>query len=338
MDNNSISNVFAEVAVLMRARGDNPFKVRAHSNAADTIKSLSFQLRDIVDDTPRMRNIPGFGAAIVEKTQELIRTGRLGLLERLHDEVPDGVLLLAQIPGIGPRTAMNAAKDLGINSFEQLAASIESGEFQTLPRISKKVAASILRHTLVRIDQGSRIGLGRAAQEAGNVLTELGECCPDIEHIEVAGSVRRGAELVGDINVVCTAPDSNATAAVIDAFTTLGNVHEVLNRDSTTAKFTDRRGLEFSVHVVLPDNFSAALVYATGSIAHGTRLEQLAAAAGLKLTADGLFSADSGQPIEVATERDVYERLGLGFIPPELHAHRRQAMPSAPDQHSSPPA
>ena len=228
------------------------------------------------------------------------------------------MLLLAQIPGIGPKTAMNAAKDLGISSFEQLAASIGSGVFQTLPRVSKKVAASVLRHVSMRIDQGSRIGLGRAAEAAKSVLAELGERCPNIEHIEVAGSVRRGAELVGDINIVCAAPDSDAVAVVIDAFTTLSNTHDVLAHDSSSARFADRHGLEFSIKAVSPDTYAAALVYATGSIAHGTRLERLAAAAGLKLTPAGLFNAESGTPIAVATEQDVYERLGLSFIPPEM--------------------
>ncbi|MCI0874425.1 MAG: DNA polymerase/3'-5' exonuclease PolX, partial [Chloroflexi bacterium] len=318
MDNNSISRVFADVAALMQAKGENVFKVRAHSNAADAIKSLSFPISDIVDDTGRLREIPGFGKAIVEKTQELVRTGRLGLLERLQEEVPDGVLLLMQIPGIGPKTAMIAAKELGISSFEQLAASIESEVFQTLPRITKKVAASVLRHTRMRIDQGSRIGLGRAAEAADGVMVELGDRCPDIEHIDVAGSVRRGAELVGDINIVCAAPDDDAVTAVIDAFTTLSNTHDVLARDSSSVRFADRHGLEFSIRIVSPGAFAAALVYATGSIAHGTRLEQLAAAAGLRLTAAGLFDAESGRTIEAATEQDVYERLGLCFIPAEL--------------------
>ncbi|MCZ6538374.1 MAG: helix-hairpin-helix domain-containing protein, partial [Chloroflexi bacterium] len=301
MDNNSISRVFADVAVLMQAKGENVFKVRAHSNAADAIKSLSFPITDIVDDTERMREIPGFGTAIVEKTQELVRTGRLGLLERLHEEVPDGVLLLVQIPGIGPKTAMNAAQDLGISSFEQLAASIESGVFQTLPRISKKVAASVLRHAEVRIEQGSRIGLGRAAEAAKTLIAELSGRCPDIEEIEMAGSVRRGAELVGDINIVCAAPD-DSISAVIDAFTTLSNTHDVLTHDSSSARFIDRQGLEFSIKVVSPETFAGSLVYATGSIAHGTCLEQLAVDAGLKLTAAGLSDAESGRPIEAPTE------------------------------------
>ncbi len=318
MDNSAISKVFADVAVLMQAKGENVFKVRAHSKASDAIRSLPFPISDIVDDADRLGEIPGFGKAIVEKTQELVRTGRLGLLDRLHEEVPDGVLLLVEIPGIGPKTAMNAAGDLGISSFEQLAASIESGAFETLPRISKKVAQSILRHTNMRIEQGSRVGLGRASEAADSVMAELGDRCPDIERIEVAGSVRRGAELVGDINIVCATGDDSATAAVIDAFTTLSNVRDVLANDSSTARFANSGGLEFSITVVPTGAFAAALVYATGSIAHGTRLEQLAAAAGLRLDSTGLFDAESGDVIEAATEEDVYQRLGLGFVPPEL--------------------
>jgi len=318
MDNSAISKVFADVAVLMQAKGENVFKVRAHSKASDAIRSLPFPISDIVDDADRLGEIPGFGKAIVEKTQELVRTGRLGLLDRLHEEVPDGVLLLVEIPGIGPKTAMNAAGDLGISSFEQLAASIESGAFETLPRISKKVAQSILRHTNMRIEQGSRVGLGRASEAADSVMAELGDRCPDIERIEVAGSVRRGAELVGDINFLCASGDDSATAAVIDAFTTLSNVRDVLANDSSTARFANSEGLEFSITVVSTGAFAAALIYATGSIAHGTRLEQLAAAAGLRLDSTGLFDTESGDLIEVATEEDVYRRLGLGFVPPEL--------------------
>ncbi len=318
MDNNAISRVFADIAVLMRAKGDNPFKVRAHSNAADTIKNLPYQLRDIVDDTERLREIPGFGEAIVAKTQELVRTGKLGLLERLHEEVPDGVLLLTEIPGIGPKTAMNAAKDLGISSFEQLAASIETGAFQTLPRISNKISQSILRHTNMRIEQGSRIGPGRATDVAFSVMAELGSRCPEIEQIKVAGSIRRGAELVGDINFICSVLDPTDFATVIDAFTTLTNTHDVLAHDSSNARFADRSGLKFSIKVVISDAFAGALVYATGSIAHGTRLEKLASAAGLKLTSVGLFNAESGEQVAATSEQEVYERLGLEFVPPEM--------------------
>ncbi|MDP6667163.1 MAG: PHP domain-containing protein, partial [Dehalococcoidia bacterium] len=323
MDNNAISRVFADVAVLMQAKGENVFKVRAHSNASEAIRSLPFPVRDIVDDTRRMREIPGFGKAIVAKTQELVRTGRLGLLERLQEEVPEGVLELTQIPGIGPKIAMSAARDLGIGSFEQLAASIDSGEILSVSGISIRVSQSVLRHVNMRIEQGSRIGLGRAVDAAAGVVAELTESRPGIERIEVAGSVRRGAELVGDINLVCAVRAVGGYAAmntplIVAAFTRLSNADVVLSSDGTSARFADQNGLEFSIKCVSPEAFAGALVYATGSVAHGTRLEKLARKAGFRLTGEGLFDANSGAPVEATSEWGVYGRLGLDFIPPEM--------------------
>ncbi len=318
MDNNSISQVFADVAVLMQANGENIFKVRAHSKASDEIKSLSYPIADIIDDTEKLSAIPGFGEAIVEMTQELVRTGRLSLLEGLLDELPDGVLELVQIPGIGPKIAVTAATDLGIGNYEQLAASIESGEFQSLPRISKKGAVQILRHTKVRIEQGKRIGIGPATQAAHKVITELQNRCPDVDQIEAVGSLRRAVELVGNINIVCAASDEIQATEIIDTFTTLTNVHDVVSHDENTAVFTDRTGLEFSLRVVRPDAFSGALVYATGSISHGTKIESLASNQGLELTPSGLFDLETDSPVQADTEQEIYSRLGLNFIQPEM--------------------
>ena len=322
MENNAISKVFADVAVLLQAKGENVFKVRAHSKASDQIKSLPYPIADIADDTDRLRKIPGFGDAIVEKTQELVRTGRLRLLERLLEELPDGVLELVQIPGIGPKIAVTAAQQLGISTFEHLAASIESGEFQSLPRISKKGAQTILRHVNMRIDQGTRIGLGPATEMAATVISELEERCPQITHIQVAGSVRRAAELVGDINIVCAVKYDSDRATVVDAFTTLSNTHDISSHDESSARYTDRSGLVFSIKVVTDEAWTGALVYATGSVSHGTRLEELAKARGLVLSQDGLLEAsESGEsetPVVLHTEQDVYSRLGLGFVPPEM--------------------
>lgn len=319
MENNAISKVFADVAVLLQAKGENVFKVRAHSKASDAIKSLPYQIAEIADDTDRLREIPGFGDAIVDKTQELVRTGRLGLLERLLEEVPDGVLELVQIPGIGPKTAVTAAQQLGISTFEHLAISIESGEFQKLPRISKKGAATILRHVNMRVEQGTRIGLGPATEIAASVISELGERCPQITQIQVAGSVRRAAELAGDINIVCAVKNDSDKTSVVDAFTTLSNVQDVLSHDESNASYIDNAGLKLSIKVVTERAWPGALVYATGSISHGTRLEELAKSKGLVLSADGLFEPGKSEtPAELNTEQDVYARLGLGFVPPEM--------------------
>ncbi len=318
MDNNSISQVFADVAVLLQAKGENVFKVRAHSKASDAIKSLPYQIADIADDTEKLGDIPGFGEAIIEKTQELVSSGRLGLLERLLEELPTGILELVKIPGIGPKTAANAANDLGISTYKQLELSIESGQFQSLPRISKKGAAQILRHVKMRIEQGKRIGLGPATQLADDVVAELKGRYPGISQIEVAGSVRRASELIGNINIICALNDKSDSSSVIDAFTTLSNVYDVLNHDEISARFADRTGFEFSIRVVSTDAFAGALVFATGSVAHGTRLDCLAIDRGLKLTAEGLVEDNYDSPDPAQSERDIYERLGLSFVPPPM--------------------
>lgn len=320
MDNNSISQVLADVAVLMQAKGENVFKVRAHSKASDQIKSLSFPISDIADDADRLGEIPGFGAGIIDIVQELARTGRLALFEELSEELPDGVLELVQIPGIGPKIAVTAANDLGISTYEQLAASIESGDFQRLPRISKKGAAQILRHVKMRIDQGSRIGIGPATQAASDVIAELRKRCPQITQIEVAGSVRRSAELIGDINIVCAVSESDESVSIIDAFTTLSNVHEVLNHDEQTAEFADRSGFGFSVTAVTDEAYAGALVYGTGSVSHGQQLERLAIEHGLELTRFGLLDSDESV-VAVRSEAEVYVRLGLELVAPEMREH-----------------
>ena len=318
MNNNSISKAFADVAILMQAKGENVFKVRAYSRASDVIRSLPYPVSELVEEPDRLREIPGFGEAIVGKVQELVQTGQLELLESLLKEMPDGVLDLVQIPGIGPATAFSAARELGIGSFKDLANSIESGLFQSLPRITKKNSLSILRHVKMRIEQGSRIGIGRAQDYATDVITELELRCPGIVRIMVAGSVRRGVELVNSIDFICTVDDEVDMRTVIDAFTTLSNTYTVQSHDYSSAKFLDKNGLEFSIKVVRPESFGGALVHATGSIAHVEKLKEIAADVGSTLSPDGLFDLESGSEIDVRDEQNVFDYLGLNFVPPEM--------------------
>ena len=318
MNNNSISKAFADVAILMQAKGENVFKVRAYSRASDVIRSLPYPVSELVEEPDRLREIPGFGEAIVGKVQELVQTGQLELLESLLEEMPDGVLDLVQIPGIGPATAFSAARELGIGSFKDLANSIESGLFQSLPRITKKNSLSILRHVKMRIEQGARIGIGRAQDYATDVITELELRCPGIVRIMVAGSVRRGAELVNSIDFICAVDDEVDMRTVIDAFTTLSNTYTVQSHDYSSAKFLDKNGLEFSIKVVRPESFGGALVHATGSIAHVEKLKEIAADVGSTLSPDGLFDLESGSAIDVRDEQNVFDYLGLNFVPPEM--------------------
>ena len=170
----------------------------------------------------------------------------------------------------------------------------------------------------MRIEQGVRISIGRAQDCAADVMMELESRCSGIAKITVAGSIRRGTELVSNINFICAVDEKTEIRTVINAFTTLSNTHIVLMHDDSSAKFSDKNGLEFSIKVVKLESFAGALVYATGSIAHGEKLKEIAVGAGLRLSPDGLFELESGLPIEVQDELGVFHHLGLNFVPPEM--------------------
>ena len=152
----------------------------------------------------------------------------------------------------------------------------------------------------MRLDNGDRVGLGRATHTAVQIIQEIQGRCPDVEHLEVVGSIRRGSELVGDINILAQSEDA---ASVIDAFTTLSNCREVVVREDSTARFSDRTGLEFSIAVVPATAFAGALVHSTGSVAHVTTLEQVALEAGLSFRSNGLFVDETSAPVSLQSEK-----------------------------------
>ena len=313
--NRVISQVFTDIATLLEARGDNAFKTRAYSRAADTINNLQFELADAAEDEERLRSIPGFGDAIVGKVQELVRTGRLEFFEKLKAEMPEGILELTQVPGIGPKTAMRAAEDLGIHSREQLAASIESGQFEQLPRIGNKAAQKILRHLKTRISQGDRISIGTALPEAERVMAALRSAHPAIRNLTYAGSLRRHRETVGDVDMLCSADDP---AAVMDAFISLDSVSDVMAKGETKSMVVLDSGLQVDLRVVPDDAFAATLLYFTGSKEHGIRLRDRAVKRGLSLNEYGITDTATGKTEAFASEEEIYRRLDLPYIPPEL--------------------
>ncbi len=313
LQNRDIAEVFENIATLLQARGDSVFKTRAYSRAADAIGNLQFDLSDA--DEELLREIPGFGDAIVSKVQELVETGELRFFEKLKDEMPDGILEITQVPGVGPKTAMRAAQDLGIDSREALEASIESGEFESLPRISKKVAQNILRHLKSRISQGERVSIGQALPEAERVMDALNAAIEGIRNLTCAGSLRRHRETIGDIDMLCSADDPEA---VMDAFTTLPNVSDVMSKGKTKSMVVMDSGLQIDLRVVPDEAFAATLLYFTGSKEHGIRLRDRANKRGLSLNEYGAKNIETDELEEFASEEAIYERLDLPYVPPEI--------------------
>jgi DNA polymerase (family 10) len=315
VSNRDIYSVFTDISTLLQARGDAVFKTRAYSRAADTINNLQFELADVADDEDRLRFIPGFGDAIVSKVQELVRTGRLEFFEKLKKEMPDGILELTQVPGIGPKTAMRAAEELGIHTREQLAASIESGQFEQLPRMGAKAAQNILRHLKIRMSQGDRIPICTALPEAERVIAALQEACPGIRKLSYAGSLRRHRETLGDVDMLCCADDP---ATVMDAFTTLPGVADVMAKGETKSMVVLDSGLQIDLRVIPYASFAATLLHFTGSKEHGIRLRDRAIKRGLSLNEYGITDTATGKTEAFASEEEIYGRLDLPYIPPEL--------------------
>lgn len=315
LQNRDFAQVFGDIATLLQARGDSTFKIRAYSRAADAIGNLHFELSDVASDKSRLHEIPGFGDAIVSKVIELAETGKLEYFEKLKAEMPAGILEITQVPGIGPKTAMNAAIQLGIDSREALEASIETGEFETLPRISKKVAQNILRHLKSRMSQGDRIPIGNALSEAELVMQALQEAAPGIRNLTCAGSLRRHRETIGDVDMLCSADDPEA---VMEAFTSLPMVRDVMSKGSTKSMVVMASGLQFDLRVIPDDAFAATLLYFTGSKEHGIRLRDRANKRGLSLNEYGAKNTETDALEVFASEEAIYKRLDLSYIPPEI--------------------
>lgn len=315
LQNADFARVFSDIATLLQARGDSVFKTRAYSRAADSIDNLQFDLAEAADDEKRLRKISGFGDAIVTKVQELAETGELQFFEKLKVEMPPGILELTEVPGVGPKTAMRAAEELGIDSREALQASIESGEFEKLPRMGKKNAQNILRHLKSRISQGDRIPIGAALTEAERVMDALSKAAPDIENLTYAGSLRRHRETIGDIDMLCTADDAEA---VMKAFTELPMVSDVMSKGKTKSMVVMDSGLQFDLRVVPEEAFAATLLYFTGSKEHGIRLRDRANKRGLSLNEYGAKNIETDELEEFESEEAIYKRLDLPYIPPEI--------------------
>jgi DNA polymerase (family 10) len=260
----------------------------------------------------RIAQIHGIGKSIGGKIAEYLTTGRMEALEARRVRVPPAALMLMNIQGIGPKRAMLLARDLHVDTVEDLREALESGQVAALPRLGEKTAASILEE-LQRIQTRSqRLPLAIALPAVEQVVREL-KGCAAVQQIAPAGSIRRFRDTVGDIDVLVTSTDPHT---VMDAFTSLGVVKQVLSRGDTRASVLTHADLQIDLRVVAAESFGAALQYFTGSKEHNVKLREIAIRKGLKLNEYGVFSDDAS--LAGLTEQDVYAALGLPWIPPEL--------------------
>ncbi|MBN1677334.1 MAG: DNA polymerase/3'-5' exonuclease PolX [Candidatus Thermoplasmatota archaeon] len=312
MENADVAEVFYEVADLLDLQ-DVSFKPVAYRRAARNIESLDEDITKLVDEG-RVRDIPGVGEAIADKVEELVRTGRLGYLEKLRSQVPPGLVELLRVPDVGPKTARVLHSELGISSLEELKQAVGAHRLRGLKGFGEKTEERILQGIAALEAKGQRTLLGEALPIAEAYLEYL-KSAKSLDRISIAGSLRRGRETVGDIDIVV---GDDEPAAIMDAFVSYPEVQDVLMKGPTRSSVRLRGGLQVDLRAVETRSWGAALCYLTGSKEHNVYMRRVGVEMGLKLNEYGLFERASGKMVAGKTEEELYEALGFGYIEPEL--------------------
>src|SRR5919106_1369043 len=262
--------------------------------------------------------MPRANDEVAELLQEYLETGSIAALERLRGQIPDGVRSLMAIPTLGPKKAMKLYEELHVASPEELLDALHDERLRGLPGFGPKTEENLLRGIQQLQRSGDRVLLGVAFDLAGELWAVL-RGGRGVRRCDYAGSLRRMRETIGDIDLLVASEEAEP---VMDAFTSMPYAARVLARGSTKSSILTTKGLQVDLRVVEPAVWGAALQYFTGSKAHNVRIREMAVRKGLKLSEYGLFRAKSGKLIVAETEKEVYERLGLPWIPPTLREDR----------------
>lgn len=312
MENSDVAAVLYEVADLLELQGV-AFKPQAYRRAARNIEQLDRPLSQLVADGG-LDDVPGVGEALSKKIRELLSTGELAYLDKLRSEVPEGLVRMLEVPDIGPKTAMLLHSELGISSVEQLKEAALAHRLRGVKGLGEKTEERILQGIRVLESKGERMLLGEALPMA-EAYVEYLKSSQAIDRICIAGSLRRGRETIGDIDILV---GDDAPAAAIDAFVAYPEVEEVLMKGPTKSSVRLDGGMQVDMRAVDARSYGAALQYFTGSKEHNVALRRIGVELGLKLNEYGLFERDSGRMVAGATEEEVYSALGLTYIPPEI--------------------
>jgi len=314
--NDQVEQVLQEYADLLSIVGDDPFKPRAYEKAARAVGGYADDLTTL--DPQGVLAIPGVGKSIAAKVNEFLRSGSFEELDALRAQVPDGVRAMTAIPGFGPKKAMMAYRELGIDSVDGLVAAAEDGRLAAMKGFSRTTERNVVEAVRrLRASEG-RVQVDEALEIAEDLLDRL-RAIPGVRRAAYAGSLRRMAETIGDVDLLVA---SDRPELVMDAFVGYGTVARVLAHGPTKSSIVTTGGLQVDLRVIELEAWGAAMIYFTGSKAHNIRIREMAVRKKLKLNEYGLFRADKGSLLAADTEEAVYERLGLPFIEPTLREDR----------------
>ena len=318
MQNPDIARLFDEVADLLEIKNENPFRVRAYRNAARIVRDYPRPLADEIRRGTDLTEIPGIGEDLAGRIQEIVTTGSLTLHRQLATQLPSGLLDLLRIPGLGPKRVKLLYSKLKVKSAADLEQALNAGKVKKLAGFGAKTEEKIRSGLGQAMHVERRLLLPDAEAHATALLAYL-KGGTDITNLEIGGSYRRRRETIGDLDVLVT---TKSPDAVIERFTRYPEVATVASRGETRVTVQLRGGLQVDLRVVEPAAYGAALMYFTGSKAHNVELRQVAQDRKYKLNEYGLYRGT--RRIAGRTEAEVYAKLGLDWIPPELREARSE--------------
>ncbi len=317
MHNAEIAEMFNRLADLLEIEGANPFRVRAYRNAARAVGGMSKSMADLVSQGQDLSELPNIGKDLAEKIATIVKTGTLPLLDEVEERTPSALSDLMKIGGLGPKRVKVLYKQLGIESAEGLKRAAEEGKIRDLEGFGTKTEQMILE----------RLPGARSKEEKRHRLIDAEEIVEPLvgylkesegpKGIAVAGSYRRRKETVGDLDILVTAKKGSS---IMDRLVEYDEVSDVISHGTTRSTVVLRSGMQVDVRVVPEVSYGAALQYFTGSKAHNIAVRKLAGKKGLKINEYGVFRGD--KRVAGKTEHEVYKKVGLRFIEPELREDR----------------
>ena len=315
MDNHAIARILRETADLLEIKGENPFKIRAYRNGADITANHPHEFALLEDAS--LREIPGIGKDLAARIREIAATGDTAFHRDLLAEFPATILDILRLQGIGPKTVATLYKELDIRTLEDLEKACVDGRIRALKGMGIKKESLILKALDERKRFAGRHLLAKAHEASAALLIYLREHAPDAV-IEAVGSLRRGCETCGDLDLLAT----GAPSSLMDAFVEYDLVERVLGHGETKSSILITGGFQADLRLVAPDSRGAAMQYFTGSKAHNIALRDRAMGLGFKLNEYGLFKTEGDTRVAGNTEESIYTALGLDFVPPELREMR----------------
>lgn len=315
MKNVLVAKILNEIADILEMK-DIEFKPRAYRRAARTVESLSKPIEEF-HEKGKLEELPGIGEGIAKKISEIIEKGTSQYYENLKTELPVDVEELTSVEGMGPKTVKKLYKNLGVKTLEDLEQAAKQHKIRDIKGLGPRVEENILERIELAKRQRARTLLGHALPIAEELKNRLKDELDVINKIEVAGSLRRMQSTIGDIDILVTSKDPSKVA---DYFTSMSDVREVLGKGKTKCSIILKNDLQVDLRLIEEKSYGSALVYFTGSKDHNIQLRKIAINKGYKLSEYGLFKED--EQIAGKTEKEVYGKLGMQFIAPELRENR----------------